>query len=263
MADVLKIGAYVFPPYVNPCFVTFPKNCSNPGWDILYLHYQLQGFGFNNFKYINININKKDPDFADMFQNGEIDISGITQEENIDKFHNDITMTTPAFTDQHVFVAKDTIYTVVPNLLFQYCPLEMWLFVLFTMLLVMVFKYCYSYLHKKIFISSTHILADEIPYLVWSLAFGVFLAIYSQYLGLTLTMFLRDEKQFSNFGRLIQKVESGECKLFTTEFSSGYLTDTNVSSLRFTKVDNLQNMIKTVNRGRCNIGFCFGIEYLH
>lgn len=229
--------------------------------DILFLYGQLKAFGIKNVQFVD-SFNYTNTLY--LIQTGAIDISGITMEHDLQESHPELAMSMLTFIHQHVFITKETLKTVAPNILLQYCPPETWLLILGALLFVIIFEYSYSSIHFLIFKNVKKLLAKELSYLMWSLAFGVFLAIYSKYLVLTLTTFLKDEQSFTSLDQLLEKLKTGECKLVVqSEDPTLYLPDKNFSSILFQPSNDLSDMVRILKGKGCNIGFCYNIEYFY
>ncbi len=42
----LKVGAVIYHPYIKPCFAHWPENCSDPGFDFLFVKEFLEHLGY-------------------------------------------------------------------------------------------------------------------------------------------------------------------------------------------------------------------------
>ncbi len=69
----LKVGGHISPPFINPCFVHWPENCSDPGFDFLFISDILEHLGYY---VLETKVYQTTQELLQAVESGAVDLSG-------------------------------------------------------------------------------------------------------------------------------------------------------------------------------------------
>lgn len=265
MKTLVKVANFVSPDEKHCIEKWFPRDCE----DSIYRMIFMQLFYCNlQVKLIDIPSNQSE---YDMLMNNKVDLAWYTTDYTYNSDNeSDVEFTLPSHDDKAVlYVDSANFKQFTPNLLFYLCDWSLWLLIVSSFFLVLVYKYCYRWCYRKVFNGNfPNGFSEKLPFLFWALAFGIFCEIFQNILGNTLVVNLTVATvPFNNMNTLIRSLEINKCRIIITRHQQETWYDILPLNSSFTHkfftlfnehkiiaVDEEEEVIKLVRGGSCNIG---------
>ncbi len=204
---VVRIGALVYPPYVNDCVGSWPRNCSDPGLDFLLITELLQAIGYSAVEVVESgNISS----LLWNLDNGLADVSASTWfMQRLHAWPN-LEATPVVLEDTVVFlVKKQPAKRLSNNLLFSNCDWKVWAIFLGLLIAVIICKKV-----ARNWMSRCEISVKSME-TAWFLVFGMTLGTYANFLAISLNQPPPPNQPFISARELSEKLLSGEHRLVT------------------------------------------------
>lgn len=203
---LIKVGATVDPPYVEPCFAHYPRGCTQPGLDIQFIYAVLSTVMRLDVKLIEYD-NYTDVETA--FKNDEIDMIGLTYGFTLGRSKKsaysfiflDVTMG---------FIVKSVRKSNISNFeLFSIFSWQLWL-----ALILVTILFCSIERILKMFTPPKFAIHRVAKFLLafWMLTFGVIFECYGNFVTVNLVLPDHVETSFNNLTDLGNKLITSECQ---------------------------------------------------
>lgn len=274
MKPLIKVGGFEFSNYVTKCFEHYPENCTDPGIFITVLYNQLLSCGFR----IQFNDVKNYTNGFKMLENGDLDL--ITSVDNLKtaSLLSDFDITSPMFEDHSVFVLDDSkTKKLTPNLLLYMCPWSVWLLVSVTLISVLLYKYLHRAIAKWLRLKehTGKNFSEQLPLILWSLAFGIFCEFFQNNLSITLASTISPSIPFSNTETFLNSLTTHRCEIFLLRKQEDYwevFFQTEgplfegfrrmMENKRVKIIENETEGIQTIRESDCNVALATSTDFI-
>lgn len=209
---VIRAAAYIWDPWVRPCFVYYPRNCSHPGVEVMLIYKILTALGFS----VEFHLAEDNEEVQAGMIAGLYDISATPDVMDVARYMPAaLTHTVPVIEEQPMFIVRNSYSgRFTDSMLFAVCEWQVWLVIFATLTAVLTATVLSKMLPKTHFVSPWYVSrkSSRLSKLVWSLGMSIVLGVYGNLLAIVLSNPPEVVLPFRNVEEFSERLAKSECR---------------------------------------------------